>query len=74
MLSSGYSTVQSNNLTDADQDTIWDLKAPSSAKFELRWVSIDTGLWGATVTLTGGSPQTITAPGKGAWAAAIVKK
>ena len=51
-----------------------DLKAPSSAKFELRWINIGTGQWGATATLTGGSPKTITAPGSGGWAAAIVKK
>ena len=51
-----------------------DLKTFSSAKFELRWISIDTGHWGSTATFTGGSPKTITAPGKGAWVAVIVKK
>jgi len=39
----------------------------------LRWINIGSGGWGATSTLTGGA-KTITASGKSAWAAAIVRK
>ncbi len=41
--------------------------------FALRWISLSTGEWyGERTPLTGGSVVTITAPGRGGWAAAIV--
>ncbi|MFZ5831226.1 MAG: DUF6298 domain-containing protein [Planctomycetota bacterium] len=41
--------------------------------FQLRWIDIATGEWGKSETIRGGEVAAITAPGKGHWAAAIVK-
>ena len=43
-------------------------------QFTLRWIEIATGEWGGTANVDGGAPVTITAPGKGRWAATIVGK
>ena len=43
-------------------------------KFELRWVNVGTGNWGATTTISGGSTVTIDRPnGSSHWVATIVK-
>ena len=46
-------------------------KAPG--RYELRWIDIATGQWGARDSLEGGGVATLTAPGKGHWLAAIVR-
>jgi hypothetical protein len=45
-----------------------------NTQFELNWVSIDSGEWGSTATINGGSTVTINRPGPGHWAAAIIRK
>lgn len=42
--------------------------------FSLKWVNISTGQWGNEATVKGGGKVTIEAPGKGGWAAAIVRQ
>lgn len=42
-------------------------------RFEVRWIDIATGQWGKREALEGGGVRTLSAPGKGHWAAAIVK-
>jgi len=43
-------------------------------RFELRWANVDTGEWGATTAVRGGSTVTITRPnGSAHWVAAIVR-
>jgi hypothetical protein len=44
-----------------------------SRKFELRWINVSTGDWGATTTVQGGSKVNVTAPGKSGWVATIVR-
>ncbi|MHC4705705.1 MAG: hypothetical protein ACYS8I_01285 [Planctomycetota bacterium] len=44
------------------------------AKFELRWVNVGTGHWGATTTISGGGTVTIDRPdGSSHWVATVVK-
>ena len=50
-----------------------DLKAAAGA-FDVRWIEIETGEWGKRETIAGGSVVKVNAPGKGHWAAAIVKR
>jgi len=50
-----------------------DLSAFSAANFDLTWINIDTGEWGASATITGGAKVSIDAPSNGAWVAAIVR-
>ncbi len=45
-----------------------------SGRFDLRWISIRTGDWAGTSTLTGGRTVSIEAPGPGGWVAAIVRQ
>lgn len=45
--------------------------APGS--FRLRWIDIGKGEWGPQAELTGGDWRVVAAPGKGHWAAAIVR-
>ena len=42
-----------------------------SAQFDVRWIDISTGHWGAKATISGGQHVTVSAPGKGHWVAAI---
>ncbi len=49
-----------------------DLEEASGA-FHLKWINISSGEWAGEATLAGGGVVTIQAPGKGGWAAAIVK-
>lgn len=42
--------------------------------FKIEWVSISTGLWGESGEISGGSAETITAPGKGPWVAVITRR
>ena len=42
--------------------------------FDMRWISVSTGDWGQTTTLTGGSKVDISAPGKSGWVATIVRR
>jgi len=42
-------------------------------RFDVRWIDIATGEWGKRETVEGGTVATLTAPGGGHWAAAIVK-
>lgn len=44
-----------------------------ATSFTLRWVNVQTGDWGETTTIQGGSPATIPAPNAGGWVAAIVR-
>jgi hypothetical protein len=41
--------------------------------FEVRWVEISTGEWGPVGKVEGGDWRRVTAPGKGHWAAALIK-
>lgn len=50
-----------------------DLRA-APGRFELRWINIATGDWGPRGELTGGDWVNLEAPGKGHWAAAVVKQ
>ncbi len=43
-------------------------------RFQLRWIDIGSGQWGPKKQITGGDKVEITAPGKGHWAAAVVKQ
>jgi hypothetical protein len=43
-------------------------------EFALRWVDIKSGDWGGRTRITGGRQVAISAPGKGGWAATIVKQ
>jgi hypothetical protein len=45
-----------------------------SRKFELRWINVSTGDWGATTTVQGGSKVDVAAPGKSGWVATIVRQ
>jgi Family of unknown function (DUF6298) len=45
----------------------------ASGRFQLRWIDVSTGKWGARATLTGGGKVNIKAPGKMGWVAAITK-
>jgi hypothetical protein len=49
-----------------------DLKK-TEGTFDLRWIDIASGEWGPRQTVRGGGVIAITAPGKGHWAAVIVK-
>jgi len=49
-----------------------DLK-DAPGRFDLRWINIATGEWGARETIKGGAIVTINAPAKGHWLAALVK-
>ncbi len=49
-----------------------DLKK-TEGEFLLRWIDIGSGDWGKQETIRGGRVATIQTPGKGHWAAAIVK-
>jgi hypothetical protein len=49
-----------------------DLKG-AKGRFEVRWIDISAGEWGKRETINGGDIVTIRAPGKGGWAAAILK-
>ncbi len=42
--------------------------------FDLYWINIDTGQWGAQKTINGGARVTIRAPDKGPWVAGIVRQ
>ncbi len=48
--------------------------AAADGPLTVRWIDIDTGEWGATGNLRGGKKITVTAPGKGNRAAAILAK
>jgi hypothetical protein len=50
-----------------------DLTDHANEDFDLGWVDIGSGEWGATATVSGGSTVTINRPGSGHWAAAIVR-
>jgi len=50
-----------------------DLTDHANKDFDLSWVDIGSGEWGATATVSGGSTVTINRPGPGHWAAAIVR-
>lgn len=50
-----------------------DLREAKGA-FEIRWINIATGDWGARATLEGGDWRTIRAPAAGHWAAAINRR
>ena len=50
-----------------------DLTDQANRDFDLSWVDIGSGQWGATATVSGGSTVTISRPGPGHWAAAIVR-
>ena len=43
-------------------------------EFALRWMNIKTGDWAGKTRITGGKEVTIAAPGKGGWAATIIKQ
>ncbi len=43
-------------------------------EFALRWMNIKTGDWAGKNSITGGKEVTIAAPGKGGWAATIIKQ
>lgn len=43
------------------------------SRFEVRWVSVDSGEWGETTSLTGGEMATMRRPGAGHWVAAITR-
>lgn len=45
----------------------------AKGRFEVRWIDISAGEWGKRETINGGDIVTIRAPGKGGWAAAILK-
>jgi hypothetical protein len=49
-----------------------DLK-DAPGRFDLRWIDLATGDWGARDTVSGGAVVTITAPGPGHWVAALVQ-
>jgi hypothetical protein len=50
------------------------LASYSGVTFDLNWINIDTGEWGAAATISGGSTVTITAPtSTEMWVAAIVR-
>jgi len=57
--------------TDGGEVTL-DLRG-HSGPFQLRWIEIETGQWGAERTLTGDRHATIAAPAPGGWVAALVK-
>jgi len=42
--------------------------------YQLKWIDIATGQWGATLKLQGGAPVAIAAPSSGNWAAAITRR
>jgi hypothetical protein len=46
-------------------------KAPG--KYQLRWIDVGTGEWGAQGTLQGGAIAPVAAPGRGHWVAVIVR-
>ena len=50
-----------------------DLTDHANKDFDLSWVDIDSGEWGARDRISGGSTVTITRPGSGHWAAAIIR-
>ena len=41
--------------------------------FDVTWINIDTGNWGPSATISGGSHIPINAPGSWAWVAVIAK-
>jgi hypothetical protein len=41
--------------------------------FEVRWIDIDKGQWAGRDALQGGGWATVSAPGKGHWAAAVAR-
>jgi len=45
-----------------------------AGRFQLRWVNIATGGWGTKSTLEGGRSVSVSAPGSGGWAAAIIRQ
>ncbi|MBN1420297.1 MAG: DUF4962 domain-containing protein [Planctomycetes bacterium] len=45
----------------------------AAGTFQIRWIDIGTGEWAGRGTIEGGAVRTIEAPGKGHWAAAIVR-
>ena len=46
-----------------------------SSKFQLRWINVDTGEWGSTKILSGGTTPTIARPDASAhWVATIVRR
>jgi hypothetical protein len=49
-------------------------KRSNRYSFQLHWISITTGDWGAEKTVKGGAAVTIAAPAPGVWAVAIVKQ
>ncbi len=50
-----------------------DLKA-ATGPFDVRWIDIGTGEWGKREQVNGGGMATFTAPAKGHWVTAIVKR
>lgn len=42
--------------------------------YQLRWINVTTGQWADTKTIAGGTAAPITAPTKGGWVAAVVKR
>jgi len=46
----------------------------TTGTFTLKWISVTEGMWGKTKTIEGGSVVNVSAPHKGGWIAAIVKK
>jgi hypothetical protein len=45
----------------------------AKGRFDVRWIDLSAGEWGKRETINGGDIVTIRAPGKGGWAAAILK-
>lgn len=43
-------------------------------RYDLKWISINTGQWGKKGSITGGGKVAVSAPGKAGWIAAIVKQ
>jgi hypothetical protein len=49
------------------------LLAASPGKYDVKWIDVNSGGWGATARATGGSPLTLTAPATGNWVAVLVQ-
>jgi hypothetical protein len=45
----------------------------AQGSFDARWINIETGDWGAKQSLRGGQVASLSPPGKGHWAAAVVR-
>ncbi|MBI2478945.1 MAG: hypothetical protein HYV60_10025 [Planctomycetia bacterium] len=58
--------------TDGGSVTL-DLTAHSRT-FDLRWIDVSTGDWGATTTVKGGSKVIVSAPGKSGWVATLIRQ